>query len=105
MKKITFGVVLFVTLTIAWPSFGGPLISRQPINIPASESSIGIVKLATDAGSIAGTDTASCLTPANLRSVILDDMADATLSGAPVVLGIKDKDGNTNYFKAYPTKN
>ena len=105
MKKLISYAVIFACLMISLPCFGGPVISRPPVNIQASEASGGIIELATDAEAIAGADTTRGLTPANLRSVILDDMADATLSGAPSVLGIKDKDGNIYYFKGYPTKN
>lgn len=58
---------------------------------------------ATDAQTIAGTDTINIMTPANLRAVVLDDAADETLSGTPVTLSSKDKDGNTYKWKGYPT--
>lgn len=60
--------------------------------------------ISTDDETVAGTATDHLVTPANIRAVISDDMADATLSGAPVIFSIKDKDGNAYYFKAYPTK-
>jgi len=105
MKKILICACILTALSISSDVLAGPVISRPPVNIPASESSSGIVALATDAETIAGTDTGKAITPADLRAVILDDMADAALSGSPVILGIKDKDGNIYYFKAYPTKN
>ena len=67
-------------------------------------STAGRVELATDTETVTGTATDRALTPANLRAVISDDSADATLSGTPVIFTIKDKDGNAYYIKAYPTK-
>jgi hypothetical protein len=91
MKKIIYPILL-ACLMFSLPCYAGPVI-----NVPAAG-------LAADADAIAGTDTTKSLTAANLRAVVLDDVADAALSGTPVILGIKDKDGNTYYFKGYPTK-
>ena len=58
---------------------------------------------ATDAQTIAGVDMINIITPANLRSVVLDDAVDETLSGTPVTLSVKDKGGNIYKWKGYPT--
>ncbi len=101
MKKIS--LVAIILLCLANTASAGPHVSSVNAG-EATTAASGIVELATDAEAIAGTDAVRALTPANLRAVILDDMADAILSGTPVILGIKDKDGNIYYFKAYPTK-
>ncbi len=73
-------------------------------NRAASSSAPGIVELATDAETITGLATDRAVTPANLRAVVIDAAPDAALSGTPVILSIKAKDGSVYYFKAYPTK-
>jgi hypothetical protein len=77
----------------------------EAVEVPAaSATEKGIVELATPDEAVAGLDASLAVTPADLRVVVPEKAADSTLSGAPVVLSIKDVDGNVYYFKGYPTK-
>jgi len=108
----TFADLTLTGLTASLPVFSGAtkkLESKSAadafaaIKQNASESATGVVELSTDAEAVAGTSTSVVITPANLRAVVPDDAADQTLSGTPVILSMKDKDGNLYKWKGYPT--
>ena len=54
----------------------------------------------SEPGAIGGTTPAA----AEFTTLALPEVADTTLSGAPVVFTIYDDAGTPYYFKAYPTK-
>ena len=78
-------------------------ISATSVQGAIEELDAEAITLSTDAQAVAGTSTTVAITPANLRAVVPDDAADQTLSGVPVILSVKDKDGNLYKWKGYPT--